>query len=695
MKKFLCFALAILILILSLNYLIYYQGYYLNLNPDAKIMADFKVSGKKILINQDGKYSQLAIKGVTLPSYIPKHHGSDFAIDYDTYYHYFELISEMGANTILIYTIYNDSFYDAFYDYNRKNKEPLYLLQGLQVSDYANDSSEDAYGKEFYYSLKEDGYEAIDVIHGKRIISANQDKGSGYFNKNVSPWVIGYIIGNDWNGETIAYTNHQDYETSYQGTYISTNSNANAFEVMIAKVMDSMIEYESNKYKTQRLITMASSLNCDPFEYQAYYASQMNKVASIDINNFVVEDAYLSGVFASYSIYDFYDSFYEYFSADQKTKVADILSNLDTTNFYTCYGSLLSNYHSMPVVITGYGFSSSRGSESVNGPLSETQQGMALINTYQDLINSGIDGVLIDSWQDSFDKRMWNTSYAIGVNNTYNWHDIQSESTGFGLLTYKTNENLIDGSNKDWPEKTVISDNSIKISAFYDEIGLYLYLEGQDVLTKDIYIPIDVTDKSGSNVDNERNLSFSRNADFLLKINKEQSELLVQSRYESLRANYLYQIERQDPFIEYPSIDEAKFVAIKMICENKNLVHQDYSDEQLYEMRKSPVYPTGILNQGAKDDALTDLAYGKKGIEIRIPWQMLNFYDPTNNLVHDDYYENYGVIGQEISKIYLGAGYGDKTIKMNEFKLDSDWNFEYHEHLKESYYLIKDFWSDK
>lgn len=40
-----------------------------------------------------------------------------------------------------------------------------------------------------------------------------------------------------------------------------------------------------------------------------------------------------------------------------------------------------------------------------------------------------------------------------------------------------------------------------------------------------------------------------------------------------------------------------------------------------------------------------------------MPWQLLNFADPSRMEIHDDYYDgNYGVAYQYIDKIYVGIG---------------------------------------
>ena len=65
--------------------------------------------------------------------------------------------------------------------------------------------------------------------------------------------------------------------------------------------------------------------------------------------------------------------------------------------------------------------------------------------------------------------------------------------------------------------------------------------------------------------------------------------------------------------------------------------------------------------------------------------------------IHDDYYENYGVEWITIDKMYVGVGSSgdsDHRISMGEFELEG-WGktVTYHERLKESYYVLKDYWA--
>lgn len=713
MKKFIFGAAFAAICFFWLHYAIYYSGFYIDLHPKTPVTVTVKTEGKQIMQkNSQGRFEPFVVRGVTLSSSIAGHSASDYAVKEETWIRWFGQIQKMGANTVRIDTIYDDTFYNAFYQFNKKTQKPLYLLQGIQVSDYANHSGGDAYEKEFYGELKKSSIDAVDVLHGRKNISVNRLKGSGKYRKDVSHWVLGYIVGNEWDAGTLAYTdNSGKHSVSYKGTYFQTTKGATATETMLAKIMDHMVTYESQKYKTQKLISFQNDPKNDPFVYEGQYAKQLGKFYRMDSEHLKATGELKSGFFAAYRMYDFCPDFVRYLSAEQKKELKYHLKDLDTGLYGNGYPQLLARYHSMPVVVTGYGFSSSRGTDSAEGALTEKEQGQKIISAYDDFVRSGMSGAVITSWQDTWGRRTWNTSYALDVSNTALWKDIQTDGQGYGLLSFDPGKTesvcYVDGNKQEWDrEDEVFSKNGISLSVKYDEQGIYLLVCKKGLSEKDsIYIPMDVTPKSGSKVCISPALLFEREADFLLCLKgKTDSRLLVQERYDSLRENYLMQTEGKDPFEEFPETDSAKFVPIRMILKNKKLVSEDAGEKELREAKRFDTIETGRLTYGNNNpsdkeyDSLADFCYGTDCAEVRIPWQMLNFSNPSSMEIHDDYYKNYGVEWFKIEKIYIGAGTDkmDAPVSMADVKLRG-WRDQVtsHERLKQSYDMIRDRWREK
>ena len=171
----------------------------------------------------------------------------------------------------------------------------------------------------------------------------------------------------------------------------------------------------------------------------------------------------------------------------------------------------------------------------------------------------------------------------------------------------------------------------------------------------------------------------------------ENTRLLVQERYEVLRANYSTEVHGFNTYYDgnIPAADSPLFREIYLVLQLE-------SDEKIGSSR----FHTGLLEYGnanpASDDfnSLADFMAGDGYVEIKLPWQLLNFMDPSRMMIHDDYYEHYGVEAIEIDRIYLGLGDGTESRIELQSKKMKGWGNEvtYHERLKESYYILQAFW---
>ena len=89
-------------------------------------------------------------------------------IDKETYKRWFKYIQDMGANTIRVYTVQQDVFYNALYEYNKDNDNPLYLIHGVWVNDYTQNSHRDALDQGLKERFLSDCRTMLDVIHGNK-----------------------------------------------------------------------------------------------------------------------------------------------------------------------------------------------------------------------------------------------------------------------------------------------------------------------------------------------------------------------------------------------------------------------------------------------------------------------------------------------------------------------------------------------
>lgn len=707
MKKFLKICFIGIFLFALYNTFFYRLGFYIDFNPKKEVTTFVKTEGKKVYLKEKNDYEQFEIKGVDLGAGIPGKFATDYAIDKETYKRWFTQIQDMGANTIRIYTILSDEFYNAFYEYNKSNEKPLYLIHGLWVNDYVQFSSKDAYDDEFLNEMLIDSKKVVDIIHGKRKISVNSKYGNGVYKNDISQWTIGYILGVEWEDVTVEYTNRMNEEKNkYKGKYMYTSEDATPFEAMLAQVGDKIIEYESKKYKNQRLVAFSNWPTTDPFNYSDKVTKFFRKITKVDVENIKITGEVKSGTFASYHIYPYYPDYLSY-----EGDINQYLDEDGKINTYASYLKKVVDYHSIPVLITEFGVPTSRGMAQKDrntgrnqGGMSEKEQGEAIIACYNDIKNAGCAGSIIFTWQDEWFKRTWNTMNAVNLTKTPFWSDYQTNEQYFGLLSFDpgTDESIcyVDGDISEWSENdTVCKDEEKSISMKYDEKFIYFLINKKDYNeNQKIYIPIDTTQKTGSNYCENNNLKFERNSDFLICIDgKENSRVLVQERYEILRAMSNREVNGVSAYNEIPDKSTSKFKNIELLLQTATPL------ETGDNLAKVETYETGKLTYGNANpksedfNSLADFCINGDYIEIKIPWQLLNFSNPSEMMIHDDYYEHYGVEEINIDKMYVGLGTEDekdKRITMQPFELKGwERNVTYHERLKQSYYMIKEIWN--
>jgi hypothetical protein len=703
----------VVVLLFAWNEAYYRFGVYVDLDPDQPVTTFMTTDEDTIYMQRDGKTVPFEIRGVNMGVGLPGEWATDYAIDKETYLRWFEWIQEMGANTIRVYTILQDDFYNAFYEYNtqreQEGKEPLWLLHGVWVNDYVQNSHRDAYDDDFRQTFLDDCRTLVDILHGKKNLRLGYGLGSGSYRKDISQWVIGYILGVEWEDVTVAYTDHKYPDRNvYEGTYMYTTEEASPFEAMLCEVGDKIIEYESNKYKQQRLVAFSNWPTTDPFYYSEAITRFFSKCARVDVEHIQTTEAFLSGQFASYHVYPYYPDYLNY-----ETDITGFSYTDDGhLNTYLTYLKRLTEHHNIPVVISEYGVSTGRGmaQRDVNtgrnqGNMSEQEQGQAVIECYEDIMEAGCAGSCVFTWQDEWFKRTWNTMHAVDLQNTPYWSDYQTNEQYFGLLAFDPGEeesvSYVDGDTSEWKEEDrVIQNGDLSVSMKYDEKFVYFFLEkdGFNFQQDTLYLPIDITPKTGSTYCENYDISFDRASDFIMVIDgKENSRLLVQERYEVLRAMYSREISGIDAYVNPVDKDSPVFKQIHLMLQMVTLPVEGQKDDA-FETYETGCLTYGNANPESEDfNSLADFMFTDNGVEIRIPWQLLNFGNPSEMMVHDDYYENYGVEYIHIDEMYVGIAdstWGKNRIPMESFPLEG-WGKDvtYHERLKESYYMLKDYWS--
>lgn len=690
MKKFIILITSILVTVFLLFISIYVFGFYINTSK--KVLSFTSNDSENIYVNGE----KFIVKGVNLGSGIPGYYATDFHIDKKTYKRWFKQIQEMGANTIRVYTILSPDFYDAFYEYNKNNKNPLYLIHGVWVDDYILNSKNDA--TVFKDDLLDDSKVVIDIIHGRKYLYENGKYSSGLYTKDISKWVLGYIIGVEWEDVTVSYTDNKYDNYKYEGKYLSTKEDTTPFVNMLAYIGDNVISYESKKYGNQRLVAFSNWPTTDPFDYDEEITNFFSKCAKVDVEQIEFNDNFIGGTFASYHVYPYYPAYLLYEKSYNK-----YIDKYGRINTYEDYLIRLNEHHTIPVLISEFGVSTGRGmaqqDENTNynqGNMNENEQGKALVSMYNSIMYAGSAGAIVFTWQDEWFKRTWNTMQNVNLNFTPYWSDVQTNEQYFGLLSFDPGHDksisYIDGDISEWNVNDIVVDDKNKqLFMKYDEKYIYIMANIKNISNQKIYIPIDITPNSGSKKTNISSNLFNRDVDFLIEIDgKDNSRMYVHEYYDALNAVYSENITGKNIYFNPPKKDSNIFNKINLILKT-----DAFSQSNTSELFETGKLKYGNGNPENKDfDSLADFIINNDIIELRIPWQLLNFSNPSKMMIHDDYYKNYGITEMNIDKLYIGLGYEDEKIDLKKFNLE-EWNknVTYHERLKQSYFILKDYWT--
>lgn len=660
-----------------------------------------KLDDKYFTVYDGEKFNKKFLKGVNIGVGKPGAFPGELAITKEEYLRWFRYIGEMNANTIRVYTIQTPEFYEALLEHNMKSENTIYLLHGVWINEEDINSKLNAFDPIIKDTTLDEINRLIDVIHGKAEIEEKAGHASGKYTSDISPYLIGLILGIEWDPEFVNNTDKLNVgKSDFKGKYLYTSDNASPFESFLCELGDKAISYETDKYNTQVPISFTNWVTTDLLEH----SNEPDKKEDSEVvnpNNIKANENFKSGIFASYHVYPYYPEALVYQKEYREYEDED-----GNVNPYKAYLEDLIKEHTMPVLVAEFGVPSSRGITHENiytgfnqGGLDEKSQGEMDSSMLEDIYNTGYAGGIVFSWQDEWFKRTWNTmDYDIAGRRAY-WSNIQTNEQNFGLLAFDPGSEesvcYIDGKIKDWKSRTSLIENE-KYSTYVnsDEKYVYFMVKGNDsinFLNEHLVIPIDTTPNSGSSTYDD--ITFRDGVDFIIDINgKDNSTIKVQSYYDVF--SYSYGGKYSGVEANKEGKDSSKFNPIYLCISGPIHLPEDNKDIPL---RKKETGKLTYGNGNPKDDdynSLADFYINENVIEIRIPWQLLNVMDPSSKCVMDDFYKVGSIQPLEIQGINIGTYiYGvDNSSKIDLKRYEwAKWEVPtYHERLKSSYYILQD-----
>lgn len=670
----------------------------------------FKAEGDYFFVYRNGDWKQLFMNGVNIGASEPALFPGDLTISYETYLRWFDYISKMNCNCIRVYTMMRPQFYLALKDYNSKAENPIYLFQGIWVNEDDIERLGDVYAEneKILTDFKQDAINITDVIHGNAVIPDSPGKASGTYRADVSTWLAGWIIGIEWDPNLVNNTDEQHPDMrDHDGNYLYTQS-ATPFEAFLCRAGDALIDHETETYQFQAPLAFTNWITTDPLSHPNEPHFDEDK-ATVNTENVKFRN-FAPGMFASYHIYPYYP--------DSLNYQEDYLLNLDETgkvDTYSAYLKDLKLVHTLPILVAEFGIPTSRGMghESVmgynQGHVDENAQGAMLIDMIDSIHDTGYAGGLVFTWQDEWFKRTWNNVMFDIADRRPFWSNIQTTEQCFGIMAFDPGETYTlcypDGDLSDWAGlEPVVTTEQGELYVQSDERYVYLMVKAKDYdFNNDtLYIPVNTIAEQGNTKIKDKSVRFDDGADFLISLHGASDSHIYVDRYYD--AFYYYFIDSRMlsdyPLIKDADVKDSGVFDEMLMCYGYHLTVGGTGAEV-----PDKTYETGKLLYGnANPDAeayasLSDFCYGNGGVEIRIPWQLLNVMDPSSKQQMADFNETQVIMPQDYESFDFGFGYvrGSESLSISFGGTYSyeEWNTpEWHERLKPAYYELQKFLKD-
>lgn len=665
--------------------------------PNGRYTLHSYAKGENFYFKQQGQWNAQFLKGVNIGLSLPDTDLNNPGADYLTYYNWLASIAAMNANSVRVFTVMPPAFYNALYAYNSTHPEtPLFFFQGIWVNEGLAAEREDMFSgtPSLLESFVRGVREGVDIVHGNSNYTDYGKISPAVYETDVSPWLAGYILGLEWNPEWIKKTNQNNPgKTAYSGTYLSTDGGA--FLAFLCEAGNALIAHETQNYGAQAPVGFLNWSTTDVLTHSAEPFAEEDAV-SLDTREIKATGAYYAGLFAPVDAYPYYPEF-----LNHQPEYVNYKDEANRQNPYRAYLNDLQAAYDVPVLIAEYGVSSARGRahESLmgyhQGGLTETQQGEANAAMLLDIALSKCAGGLLFSWQDEWFKQTWNTARYGAEVPAARGYNAQSAEQGYGLVGFTpAREGLTfpDGDDAEWAGAPLLQQTgSISLYARADEGYLHLFIRytGVKITDRRLVVALGLTGR-GSHTSRDLALQFSRAADFILILDKQEATLLTDAYYD--RFYYEYGVNKgvlpREPQAEVPRA--GKYNPIYQFLSNP------FTLPLTGEEVAAKYYEAGVLARGNANPAsteynsLADWNAGEDFIELRIPWALLNVVDPSQKTMLANFYKNPGET-ERFDSIYIGVAdaYMGNRVEMESFSYSPWQQSLYVMRYKQSYYIMQ------
>ncbi len=614
-----------------------------------------------------GGWKPMWIAGVNLGAALPGKHPSEFPPNDSTYERWIELFAQMNSNVIRVYTIHPPHFYQAVHRWNVAHPtRPIWIIHGVWTELPPGEHEERYDDAKWNAEFKAEMRRVVDVLHGSASLSQRPGHASGFYDADVSPWVLAYIIGREWEPYSVVeYVKRKPNLTKFNGRYVRV-AGGHALDVWLGEALNFLIDYEMGRYNAQRPVAYTNWPSLDPLTHITESTKEEeialhlargekrdstvkeydNDAIGLDARVMHPTSAFAAGLFASYHAYPYYPDFMVLDPAYDLAQAPD-----GPSAYFGYLKELVAHHDDMPVLISEYGVPSSRGMAHWqpqgwhHGGHDERAQADIDARLTRDIHAAGAAGAVLFAAIDEWFKKNWlviDFEYPLERNRL--WLNPLDAEQNYGIVAMRSGSRdstiSIDGRSADWRGTLPLYHGDAglgdalrlrSLTVRSDEAYVYLrldvgridwqrahYLIGIDTYRRDL----------GDTRFPYTNSSSSVGFEFMLELRgPDKSRLLVDSPYNLYRVLNSYRVYNR-PFRTRPNADGV--YDSMLVTSNRRRIGRN---RVVYPAH---TYDRGLLRHARESETtLADWFADTltKTIEIRLPWGMLHVMDPSSHTV--------------------------------------------------------------
>ncbi len=624
------------------------------------------------ILGADGKWTPQFVKGVNLGPARPGFFASEAPEDEATWTDWLTRIAGLDANSIRVYTLLPPAFYKALVKHNQSpGARRLWLLQGVWADLPAGDNFDDpAYLEAFHKEIAR----VVDAVHGDLIFAPERGNARGVYDTDASSYTLGWIVGREWEPYAVAtYESLRPGSCSHAGEFVKVTA-ARPMECWIARTLDYTAAYEARRHGAARPLSFANWPTLDPLVHPTEATRDEENVlrhkikgdplatysgpawdddgATVDASVMAGTQRFPAGVFASYHIYPNFPYFMNLDPGYARVR------DEDGINRYAGYLRDLKAHHGkQPVLVAEFGMSTSRGIAHLqpdglhHGGQDEATAMRQTARLLRSISRERMAGGVVFEFMDEWFKGTWSTNpFAIPEDNRPRWFNAESPEQAYGLFANRPVAPVrVDGSAAEWSKQPVLAKaraagtgwNSLQsLRATYDAGWVYLLIQTAgrgpvdwNALALSIGLDTYADDRGERQLPLPAACEARTGMEFAVVLRGPgASELLVTPPYK----------------VRHPASSNASLVLVSPLQPTGRFdrpsleTNRERFGRDGTRFAPEQVHP-GQLRFGSLDpasqvfDTRTDVAVGADGtIELRLPWGLLNFADPsTTQVLHN------------------------------------------------------------